>query len=230
MTLCAIMHLSRRISAFALVLSLLHAAHGQASRQNHTRSLFAANDAVAVRADVAVIKVDRRVLARPPRGTGFDVLHVTGPWVWVQWNRTDSTSVTGWIHEDFLTLREASWERAGASLERDRDGRIVGLDLSNAKSADRLLLHIALMPDLREIYVGDSDVTDASVARLRSIKRLQVLDLSGSQVSNKSLSVLADMRSLQVLSVSNTRLTKDGVRRLRAVMPKCMIEFEESLR
>ena len=65
-----------------------------------------------------------------------------------------------------------------------------------ATLADDELRQLAKLPKLRELWLGDTEVSDAGLAHLRSLKTLTVLE------------------------VSQTKVTAEGLRRLKQLLPR----------
>ena len=75
---------------------------------------------------------------------------------------------------------------------------------------------------------GDVDlaatITDADLEILRDFPGLQKLDLTGRPITDAAVPSISELANLRVLKMGGTRLTDDGVSRLRAALPSCVIE------
>jgi hypothetical protein len=75
---------------------------------------------------------------------------------------------------------------------------------------------------------GDVDlaatVTDDDLDNLSAFPGLQKLDLSGRPITDAAIPSISRLTRLRVLNVRDTRITDDGILRLRAALPSCVIE------
>jgi hypothetical protein len=54
------------------------------------------------------------------------------------------------------------------------------------------------------------------------------LVLSHTDVSDEAIATLAGIKSLTTLSLNGTKATKGGVEKLRAALPKCIVDWEQA--
>lgn len=119
------------------------------------------------------------------------------------------------------------------------------LDLSGTSVTDKGVAVVAGMPRLRQLFLEGTKITDASLAIVGKLKNLEELDLSRlTDITDDGLSALAPLRQLKVLhlagspvgdagivdlqglkqleslDVSGTKVTLEGLKKLRAVLPK----------
>jgi Leucine-rich repeat (LRR) protein len=87
------------------------------------------------------------------------------------------------------------------------------LDLSNAKIDDQGLRSIAHLP-LRELWLQNTKITDASAATIAGIKTLNFLQLNATKMSDEFLEKLASMPELADLGLRGTLVTGDGMQHL----------------
>ena len=67
--------------------------------------------------------------------------------------------------------------------------------------------------------VQSSAITDAGLAHLHGMTKLERLGLRGARVDDDGLERLGDFRRLQWIDLANSRVTKDGLAGLRAGHP-----------
>src|SRR5262249_44309494 len=75
-----------------------------------------------------------------------------------------------------------------------------------------------------KVDLSRSGVTDAALAQLKSLTRLETLDLRSTKVSDAGLRHLRPLTRLKVLDLFNTRVTDAGVRELEKALPQVKIE------
>ncbi|MSQ93286.1 MAG: hypothetical protein EXR98_01880 [Gemmataceae bacterium] len=73
------------------------------------------------------------------------------------------------------------------------------------------------------LILGGTEVTDAGLKELASLKSLHTLDLSGMEVTDAGLKELAGLKSLHTLDLSGMEVTDAGVAELRKALPDCKI-------
>jgi hypothetical protein len=80
--------------------------------------------------------------------------------------------------------------------------------------------------ELRVLAVGSS-VTDAGLAKLAMLPKLNVLWLDGNtRVTDAGLDHFAKCKELTNLYLSKTGVTKAGVEKLAKALPNCRIEYD----
>ena len=74
---------------------------------------------------------------------------------------------------------------------------------------------VARLDNLESLVISDGiDVSDAGVAHLKNLERLDWLVLRGSRITDESISVLAKLPRLSVLNLEASELTNGGISRL----------------
>ena len=90
-------------------------------------------------------------------------------------------------------------EKADAKIKRNNNGEVVEVDFDN------------------------TEVTDAGLADLKRLTKLQMLRLSRSQVTDSGLVHLLGLTNLQRLYLSRTQVTRAGIGELKQALPNCRI-------
>jgi Leucine Rich repeat len=104
------------------------------------------------------------------------------------------------------------WLRRYVSEHYYRDFNAVSL--RGPRVDDDTLRPIEGLGQVEELYLDNSGITDAGLARLRGLKHLKFLDLTGTQVTDAGLVHLAGLRELYYLRLSGTRVTDAGLAHL----------------
>ena len=92
------------------------------------------------------------------------------------------------------------------------------LDLLGAPVSEAGLRAIVrAAPGLRRLHLGETDVTDASLEALASLRKLIHLDLAATDIGDEGLKHLGKLTSLRFLRVRETRLTDAGLVHLAAL-------------
>ena len=86
------------------------------------------------------------------------------------------------------------------------------------------LIHLKAFPDLEELQLYQSDVTDEDLAHLVGLRRLRWLDLTSDEITDEGLEHLMGLSSLEEVSVGGKRITDIGVARLREALPRARVE------
>jgi hypothetical protein len=87
------------------------------------------------------------------------------------------------------------------------------LDLSGADVDDEGLRKIAHLP-LRELWLQEAKITDASAATVSQMKTLDFLQLNGTLLSDEFLKRLEPLPELENLGLRGTHVTADGMKYL----------------
>ncbi len=131
--------------------------------------------------------------------------------------------------ESVLALLEGllEWPRVGRGQKLDlydapvTDTTLAGLagdlpglrflSLADTAVTDAGLAHVARLTRLEELHLDNCPVTDAGVAQLAPLARLRILDLKGTRVTDAGLAVLRHFPRLQALYLTRTAITDAGL-------------------
>ncbi len=101
------------------------------------------------------------------------------------------------------------------------------LDLNgSAQVSDAGLVHFKHCNNLARLELHNTQVGDTGLAHFKECKNLGFLRLDATQVSDAGLVDLAGCPKLVYLNVKNTKVTEAGVKKLRAALPECQIEWD----
>jgi hypothetical protein len=121
----------------------------------------------------------------------------------------DSQSLLNWP----LSLRKTSW-----------------LDLGFTQIDDRMFTQSDPVPwDVVRLNLESTQITDASMAAIASIKNLTELDLSGCKVTDAGLGALANHPSLKQLWLTNSTVTDRSIEVLASIPRLERLEASGSL-
>lgn len=108
----------------------------------------------------------------------------------------------------------AALTEMGAGRKRDKQGRIIQVDLPSSRTTDETLSHIANLKSLKMLEISMcNDITDDGVRHLASLTNLEDLDLFASAVGNRGQSHLSNLTNLRRLQLSGLG-TEEGLRHL----------------
>lgn len=99
---------------------------------------------------------------------------------------------------------------------------LVYLDLSGTRVTDAGLAQLAQLQRLEHLYLP-AQTTDAGVRHLAGLNRLHKLNLIKSQVTDETLVTLQHLTSLSDVHLNQTAVSAEGVRRLSAALPRSAI-------
>lgn len=112
-------------------------------------------------------------------------------------------------------------EEFGAALERDQNGKIVGMGIGTMPCSDAILARLPLarlMPALKRLDLSGAVLSDKGLKPLAALKNLRTLVLPESTVApihGTGLADLAPLTQLQDLTAANTAFTDEGLANLK---------------
>ena len=121
----------------------------------------------------------------------------------------------------FPAAAELSRVEALAAIERlggvvTADGALVRkVDLSKTATADADLAILAALPELLELDLRFTKVTDDGVGQVARLKNLRFLNLFRTVVSDRGLQQLSSLTELDTLLIGGTKITSGGLAALR---------------
>jgi hypothetical protein len=109
----------------------------------------------------------------------------------------------------------------------DEGGRILivwDVRFHNSKVTDAELKHLKTLTKLQVLDLSATKVTDAGLEHLKGLTKLEDLDLTSTNITDEGLKHLSGLTNLQSLGLSRTDVTDDGVKKLQQALPNCKIE------
>ena len=119
-----------------------------------------------------------------------------------------------------LLVRTRWWRSV---LGDDSFGSTSRVWLNQTAVVDADLRHVARLPRLETLDLGDTRITDAGLVHLRGLTRLEELSLDHTQITDAGLANLKGLRNLRILWLEESRVTHDGIASLRQSLPHAQI-------
>ena len=113
--------------------------------------------------------------------------------------RLDSTTMNQPEPSGWLWLRNL--------LEDDFFNDVVQANLSS----DAELECLKGLTQLKELHLGNSQITDAGLQHIQGLTRLELLDLTNTQATDAGLAHLEGLTTVEVLGLGNTQITDAGL-------------------
>ena len=107
---------------------------------------------------------------------------------------------------------------------------VVAVDLVNLRSTDAALAHVGRLSRLEHLCLLLTDVTKAGLFHLKGQKRLKVLGLGYTFAGDAGLVRLGELTSLQQLDLSGCDLTDDGLKHLKEMRSLRSLNLENNPR
>jgi hypothetical protein len=100
----------------------------------------------------------------------------------------------------------------------DYFGHVTYVSLNSSSTAtDASIAQLGLLSRLQVLDLDKSSVSDAGLAHLTGLTNLSLLDLRGTQVTDSGLAYLKGLTSLSILYLSDTQVTDSGLPHLKAL-------------
>ena len=133
-------------------------------------------------------------------------------------------------------------DEALAHLVKTYGDHLSGLELSNTGITDAGLRHLAGLPLLTNLRIGNADprhvlpgptlplnkITDAGLVHLKTLTKLQGLNLVGLPITDAGLDAVKDLPNLGGLYLDRTRVTGPGLSRLKSLPGLAVLYLDES--
>jgi Leucine-rich repeat (LRR) protein len=126
-----------------------------------------------------------------------------------------------------LLLRDALISDEGLASLKDLTN-LEQLDLGGTRISDAGAIHLAGMTRLKKLSLQSAGITDEGLRKLADLKQLEELNLYGTKVSNASVDVFLGMQHLRMIDLRYSRMSRAGVDRLVAAVPRCNVTFLDS--
>lgn len=104
--------------------------------------------------------------------------------------------------------------------EKQPSRPVVAVDFEgNPEFKEPWLRYLAGFPNLRELSLSNTALSDTGLRQLRGLQELEILSLSTTKVTDAGLAELKGLTKLRRLDVRDTAVTRKGVATLRQVLP-----------
>lgn len=139
-----------------------------------------------------------------------------------------------WLQRNKVYVEPLIWEGGGVRIVMAHADKVNGtmtdrfdsmrdqvkwLDLSRSELANDVQVAIGRCEELQILHLENSNVTDAAIRRIGVLPNLDYLNLHSTAVTDALVDHLAKMKTLRVVYVWNTKMTKQGMDRLRELLP-----------
>ncbi len=129
------------------------------------------------------------------------------------------------LRVDFLNARDAANEEALAAVAK-LGPNLVQLELGRTVVTDAALNHLADLPNLVRLDLHQTGITDTAMASLGHLEHLEYLNLYATKVTDEGLQHVAGLESLQSLYLWQSEVTADGVAALQGQRPNLRVIAE----
>ncbi len=140
--------------------------------------------------------------------------------------------VAEWVLAQSCTVRVNGTDKdimTAAELPKERF-TLTTVSLSGSPVADAGLAQLKELKGLTDLDLHrTTKVTDAGLAHLKELKSLKRLDLNATQLGNAGLDHLKELKGLTFLDLRGTKVTATGRAELRAALPACKIEHDDTI-
>jgi len=106
--------------------------------------------------------------------------------------------------------------------------RLRGINLYETDADDADVAWLAKCPNLERICLFDTEVTDAGMRHLTSLKRLRILEVDARGLTNRACETIAQITSLEELYLGGREITDDGVLALSALQKLQQLRLDTS--
>jgi uncharacterized membrane protein len=112
----------------------------------------------------------------------------------------------------FAGRRDVSDEQL--TVLKEIEEQLVWLNLGHTAITDAQMNLIAQLRNLRVLYLNNTGITDAGIAKLSPLVELRWLSVVGTKVSDASVETFAKLTNLNTLFLFETNLTDQGITRI----------------
>ncbi len=96
------------------------------------------------------------------------------------------------------------------------------VNLPSGRDASLLFTH---MPNLRNVYLSNTDMNDVGLSRLAHSKKIETLEADATRVTDKGMAHVRQMQQLQELSLADTSITDQGLKQLSGLSHMKRLNF-----
>jgi hypothetical protein len=111
----------------------------------------------------------------------------------------------------------AALKKVGASFISGPENPVAMVQLGFSKVTDADLANLKKMPKIQSLYLNNCKISDRGMVNLKGLKDLIFLELSNTNVTDAGLKNLKDLTQLQNLGLSNTKVSDAGLKNLKGL-------------
>lgn len=97
--------------------------------------------------------------------------------------------------------------------------QIVWLKLGDTEISDATLAQVAKLKNLQKLHLEQTKVTDAGLKQLKGLTNLEYLNLYGTAITDAGLAELQNLKHLKTVYLWQTKVTEQGIADLKKAMP-----------
>ena len=112
-----------------------------------------------------------------------------------------------------------SFSDAQAALLPKISEQLVWLKLGDTRISDETLAQVAKLKNLQKLHLEHTNVTDAGLKNLSGLANLEYLNLYGTTITDAGLTQLISLKSLRTVYLWQTKTTEAGITALKKAMP-----------
>ena len=120
---------------------------------------------------------------------------------------------------EISAINAGSFDDKQAALLAALAENIVWLKLGDTKVSDQTLAEIAKLKNLQKLHLENTAVTDAGLKNLKNLPYLEYINLVGTAVSDAGLKDLTACKSLKQVYLWQSKATDAGVAALKQALP-----------
>jgi mono/diheme cytochrome c family protein/uncharacterized membrane protein len=113
-----------------------------------------------------------------------------------------------------------TYNDAQAALLPKLSNQIVWLKLGETDISDATLAQLSKLKNLQKLHLEQTKITDAGLKQLKGLANLEYLNLYGTAVTDAGLAELTNLKSLKTVYLWQTKVTAQGLATLKQAMPK----------
>lgn len=123
-----------------------------------------------------------------------------------------------------LQWLDLSFTQIDDSLFQGDPWDVVRLSLEGTQITDAALATLKNMPRLEELDLSQCNISDDGMQHLQGLKKLKYLWLTKTSISDASIDALSTLKNLELLDVSETSVSSEGEQRLRKALPRWKVK------
>jgi len=147
-------------------------------------------------------------------------------------NRVASERWRNLFGRDFVAevVGIAVYQESLSNAQFEKIGQLTSLRwlcLSKTHATDADVAHLRSLSKLEMRELRYTDITDAAIPHLAQLANLEVLDLTGTEITDAGLEHFRSLKRLEALYLRGTSISPEAARRLQNALPACSVQHEE---